>query len=70
MHLSSGSNSLPHNCLLTCYFSIEFNIGKQVETTFIMNEQYRCISKLLYECALIAERNMGQPSKGWKDQHP
>jgi len=31
---------LLHNSLLTCYFSIEFNIGKQMETTFITNEQY------------------------------
>jgi hypothetical protein len=29
-----------------------------------------CISKLVYEHAVTDERNMGQPSKGWRDQHP
>jgi len=38
--------------------------------THLLRMNNICISKLLYECALTAKRNVGQTSKGWKDQHP
>ena len=37
----------------------------QADRTLIKNEQYM----LVHEYPLTGARNMGQPRKGWRDQH-